>query len=59
MGLAFALARVEERAEGLRAAEGALAEAVAEARDDGATWAEVGRVLGVSRQAAQQRFGRP
>ena len=58
VGLAFALARIEERAEDLRAAEAPLAEAVAEARDQGATWAEVGRVLGVSRQAAQQRFGR-
>jgi hypothetical protein len=30
---------------------------VAEARRDGATWEDVGASLGVTRQAAQQRFG--
>lgn len=35
----------------------ALHRAVREALDDGATWSEVGEVLGVSRQAAFQRFG--
>lgn len=34
----------------------ALLSIVGEARSRGATWAEVGRALGVSRQAAQQRF---
>lgn len=29
------------------------------ARQDGASWAEVGKVLGVTRQAAQKRFGKP
>jgi hypothetical protein len=33
--------------------------AVQRARDAGRTWAEVGQVLGMSRQAAFQRFGRP
>lgn len=28
-------------------------------RAEGATWAEVGAALGISRQAAQQRYGRP
>jgi hypothetical protein len=28
------------------------------ARKDGASWAEIGRVLGVTRQAAQKRFGK-
>lgn len=35
----------------------ALNQAVHKALDGGATWAEVGEVLGVSRQAAFQRFG--
>jgi hypothetical protein len=33
--------------------------AVQRARDAGSTWAEIGQVLGISRQAAFQRFGRP
>jgi Protein of unknown function (DUF3887) len=33
--------------------------AVRRAREGGSTWAEVGQVLGISRQAAFQRFGRP
>jgi len=36
-----------------------LHEAVAVARAGGRSWAEVGLVLGVTRQTAQQRFGRP
>jgi hypothetical protein len=39
-----------------RVADDALAAAVADARDQGATWAELGAVLGTSRQAAFQRF---
>lgn len=27
------------------------------ARIDGASWAEIGKILGVTRQAAQKRFG--
>jgi hypothetical protein len=38
--------------EGMRAA-------VQRARDAGHTWAEIGQVLGTTRQAAFQRFGRP
>jgi hypothetical protein len=34
----------------------ALLSVVGEARAEGATWADIGRALGVSRQAAQQRF---
>jgi hypothetical protein len=37
----------------------ALRLAVARARARGHTWQEIGDVLGVSRQAAYQRFGRP
>lgn len=39
--------------------EEGLAMTVARAREAGHTWAEIGRVLGTSRQAAFQRFGRP
>jgi Protein of unknown function (DUF3887) len=39
--------------------EDAMREAVQRARAAGATWQEIGDVLGASRQAAFQRFGRP
>lgn len=32
---------------------------VAAAREVNITWAEIGRVLGVTRQAAQERFSKP
>lgn len=41
-----------------RAAE-LLAAAVQRARDAGHTWQQIGDVLGISRQAAFQRFGKP
>jgi hypothetical protein len=41
------------------ASEAALQQAVDRARDAGHSWREVGDVLGTSRQAAFQRFGRP
>ena len=34
-----------------------LAEAVADARANGRSWAKIGLALGISRQAAQERFG--
>ncbi len=43
----------------VREAEERLREAVDAAREAGHTWAEVGEVLGTTRQAAFQRFGRP
>jgi hypothetical protein len=43
---------VSEIGEGMQAA-------VQRAREAGSTWAEVGQVLGITRQAAFQRFGRP
>jgi hypothetical protein len=36
-----------------------VAAAVEQAREAGATWQEIGEALGVSRQAAFQRFGKP
>jgi hypothetical protein len=42
-----------------RGAEEALRDAVERARAAGHTWQEIGDVLGTTRQAAFQRFGRP
>ncbi|MGH3152759.1 MAG: hypothetical protein ACRDOB_18790, partial [Streptosporangiaceae bacterium] len=42
-----------------RVVEAGLREAVQNARDAGHTWAEIGELLGTTRQAAFQRFGRP
>lgn len=44
---------VQDRAEALMAA------AVQQARDAGRTWQQIGEVLGVSRQAVFQRYGKP
>lgn len=53
------LSAVAEARERARDAEEALRRAVDEARTGGHTWQEIGDVLGTSRQAAFQRFGRP
>lgn len=50
--IAFIQGAASELAEGMQSA-------VQRARGAGQTWAEVGQVLGISRQAAFQRFGRP
>lgn len=42
-----------------REAEVGLSHAVLRAREAGRTWAQIGETLGVSRQAAFKRFGRP
>jgi Protein of unknown function (DUF3887) len=42
-----------------RVVEDGLREAVHQARQAGHTWAEIGELLGTTRQAAFQRFGRP
>ncbi len=52
-----ALEAVEAAADRIRAAEEQLAAAVASARRLGHSWSELGAALGVTRQAAQQRFG--
>jgi hypothetical protein len=44
--------------EGRAAAERTLADAVAAMRADGSSWALIGRILGTTGQAAQQRYGR-
>lgn len=52
------LRQVREAADAAASAEDALRAAVAEARERGEPWGTIGMVLGVSRQAAQQRFGK-
>jgi hypothetical protein len=42
-----------------RVVEDGMREAVQQARQAGHTWAEIGELLGTTRQAAFQRFGRP
>lgn len=50
--------RIAAAATALANAEAELNTAVAEARAAGDTWAMVGTALGISRQAAYQRFGK-
>ena len=51
--------RVVSAARAATAAETALHDAVDHARQAGIPWAIIGAAVGVSRQAAQQRFSRP
>jgi hypothetical protein len=51
-----AIAVIQGAAQGV---EESLHAAVDRARDAGHSWAELGQILGTSRQAAFQRFGRP
>lgn len=53
-----ALQEVGIAANALDDARSRLQSAVDSARDVGLSWARIGTVLGVSRQAAEQRFGR-
>ena len=53
------LATVGEAVRKVRDAEATLRDAVDVARAAGHTWQEIGNLLGTSRQAAFQRFGRP
>jgi hypothetical protein len=53
------LAAVGEALRKVRDAEATLRDTVDEARAAGHTWQEIGDLLGTSRQAAFQRFGRP
>nr|WP_167478816.1 DUF3887 domain-containing protein [Nocardia arthritidis] len=52
------LTRVASARDTARSADEALRAAVDRARDAGHTWQEIGEVLGTTRQAAFQRFGR-
>jgi hypothetical protein len=51
------LAELIAAAAGLAGAQERLGRALAGARSAGASWAQVGDALGISRQAAQQRYG--
>ena len=51
------LEKVAKASAAFEAARAALHKAVHAALERGASWAEIGAVLGVSRQAAFQRFG--
>lgn len=53
------LQRVQDAREIQRGAEGLMTAAVEQARAAGRTWQEIGDVLGVSRQAAFQKYGKP
>ena len=53
-----ALGAVRELVEAQQRAQVVLIEQVALARRHGANWVEIGQALGVTRQAARQRFGR-
>jgi hypothetical protein len=57
--LAAPFLRVGEAMRNVEAAERELVEAVGALRDAGYSWTVVANVLGVSRQAARQRFGTP
>ncbi|MGH3931125.1 MAG: sigma-70 family RNA polymerase sigma factor [Pseudonocardiaceae bacterium] len=50
--IAYALAAVAS-------AEQAVSQSVAAARKNGRTWGDIAMILGISRQAAQKRYGDP
>ncbi|AXH98065.1 hypothetical protein [Ornithinimicrobium avium] len=50
--------RIQAARANLTDAEDELREAVQAARDAGDSWTIIGAALGITRQAAQQRFGR-
>lgn len=52
-----AIQRVKDAARHLGRAESDLRTSVARARERGATWQQIGDALGISRQAAHERFG--
>jgi hypothetical protein len=53
------LRRIGFALDAVASSENELAEAVRLARDDGRSWNDIAAVLGISRQAAQKRYGRP
>ncbi len=48
---------IQDALDGIVVAEMRLKNAIADAREQGQSWAEIGTALGVTRQAAQQRWG--
>lgn len=52
-----ALVVLSEASGELRQAEANLEQAVAQARRAGASWASIGQTIGISRQAAHERWG--
>ena len=52
------LRRIGLALRGTETADAELRDAVAAARTAGRSWAQIGMVLGVTRQSAQERFGR-
>lgn len=56
---AVAQMELSQLAEQLRARERQIAAAVQHHRRAGVPWSVIGASLGVSKQAAQQRYGRP
>jgi hypothetical protein len=53
-----ALAEVRAAAESVRKTDYQLADAVARARADGRSWADIGAAAGITRQSANERWGR-
>lgn len=53
------LRRIGEAADAIERARDTLAQAVASARSHGRSWGQIGMVVGVSRQAARERFDTP
>jgi hypothetical protein len=53
-----AAAKLDRARQKVAVADADLRAAVTQARRAGASWSDVGEVLGVTRQSAQQRFGR-
>lgn len=53
-----ALQRITELADQRAAVDGELTEAVANARRAGHSWSKIAIMLGVTKQAAQQRYGK-
>lgn len=51
------ISNIARKRSAVNQAEDALYRAVEDAREAGMSWQAIGDVLGVSRQAAQQRFG--
>jgi hypothetical protein len=54
-----ALARLDQAASASREADSILTDAALATRRAGASWAQIGQAAGITRQAAQQRWGTP